>query len=78
MTLDFSRPGTPTDNPFIESFNGSFRDECLNVHWVLSLEDARDKIECWRIDYNQFRPHSSLGDLTPEEFRGQHLEAGVF
>jgi putative transposase len=78
VTLDFSRPGTPTDNPFIESFNGSFRDECLNVHWFLSLEDARDKIERWRIDYNQFRPQSSLGDLTPEEFRDQHLEVGVF
>lgn len=50
----------------------------VNVHWFLSLDDARDKIELWRIDYNRFRPHSSLGDLTPEEFRDQHLEAGVF
>ena len=78
VTLDFSRPGTPTDNPFIESFNGSFRDECLNVHWFLSLDDARDKIERWRIDYNRFRPHSSLGDITPEEFRDQHVAGGNF
>ncbi|GAB3989440.1 hypothetical protein GCM10028807_14350 [Spirosoma daeguense] len=67
VTLDFSRPGKPTDNPFIESFNGSFRDECLNAHWFLSLEDARDKIERWRQEYNSFRPHSSLGGLTPNE-----------
>lgn len=67
VTLDFSRPGKPTDNPFIESFNGSFRDECLNSHWFLSLEDAREKIEAWRQEYNMFRPHSSLGGLTPDE-----------
>ena len=52
----------------IESFNGSFRDECLNVNWFMSLEDARDKIESWRKDYNEFRPHSSLTYLTPAEF----------
>ncbi len=67
VTLDFSRPGKPTDNPFIKSFNGSFRDECLNAHWFLSLEDARQKIEYWRQEYNSFRPHSSLGGLTPDE-----------
>ena len=67
VVLDFSRPGKPTDNPFIESFNGSFRDECLNVHWFLSLEDARQKIEIWRQDYNEFRPHSSLGGIPPNE-----------
>jgi putative transposase len=59
VTMDFSRPGKPTDNPFIESFNGSLRDECLNVHWFMSLEDARQKIETWRQDYNNFRPHSA-------------------
>ena len=69
IVLDFSRPGKPTDNAFIESFNGSFRDECLNMHWFLSLDDAREKIEAWRRDYNDFRPHSSLGDMTPSEFR---------
>ena len=68
VTLDYSRPGKPTDNPFIESFNGSFRDECLNTHWFLSLDDARQKIECWRQDYNHFRTHSSLGGITPSEF----------
>jgi putative transposase len=68
VTMDYSRPGKPTDNPFVESFNGSFRDECLNAHWFLSLEDASEKIEAWRIEYNQYRPHSSLNDLTPAEF----------
>jgi hypothetical protein len=72
--MDYSRPGTPTDNPFIESFNGSFRDECLNAHWFLSLSDAAEKVEAWRIEYNSYRPHSSLGDLTPEEFIRMHLE----
>lgn len=71
ITLDFSRPGKPTDNPFIESFNGSFRDECLNAHWFLSLDDAREKIERWRKDYNHFRPHSSLGDATPAQYAEQ-------
>ncbi|SEO84057.1 putative transposase [Aquisalimonas asiatica] len=75
--LDFSRPGKPTDNPFIESFNGSFRDECLNVHWFLSLEDAREKIEIWRCEYNCDRPHSSLGGCTPAEFRRNHSQAGI-
>ena len=72
VTLDFSRPGKPTDNPYIESFNGSFRDECLNLHWFLSLEDARNKIEAWRQEYNAFRPHSSLGDIPPNEYLNQH------
>lgn len=76
VTLDFSRPGKPTDNAFIESFNGSLRDECLNVHWFLSLSDAREKIERWRVDYNEFRPHSSQGNLTLSEFRLAHLEVG--
>jgi putative transposase len=67
VTLDFSRPGKPTDNPFIESFNGSFRDECLNTNWFLSLDDAREKIEHWRVEYNQYRPHSSLEGKTPHE-----------
>ena len=67
VMLDYSRPGRPTDNPFIESFNGSFRDECLNTNWFLSLEDARDKIESFRRDYNEFRPHSSLLGKTPDQ-----------
>jgi len=68
VILDFSRPGKPTDNPFIESFNGSFRDECLNVNWFLSIEDAQNKFDDWRNDYNRFRPHNSLGDISPNEF----------
>ena len=68
VVLDFSRPGKPTDNPYIESFNGSFRYECLNVNWFMSLEDARQKIENWRQDYNEFRPDSSLADTPPAVF----------
>ena len=56
------------DNAIIESFNRSFRDECLNIHWFLSMEDSREKIENWRLDYNNFRPHSSLNNMTPEEY----------
>lgn len=72
VTLDFSRPGKPTDNPYIESFNGSFRDECLNVHWFLSLDDARTKIETWRQDYNAYRPHQALDGLSPEMYLDAH------
>jgi putative transposase len=75
VTLDFSRPGKPTDNAFIESFNGRVRQECLNQHWFLSLADASEKIEGWRIDYNTVRPHSSLGDRTPKEFAASLLLA---
>lgn len=67
VILDFSRPGKPTDNAYIESFNGSFRDECLNTNWFLSLEDASEKIEHWRQEYNTFRPHSSLNGSTQQE-----------
>jgi putative transposase len=74
VTLDFSRPGKPTDNALVESFIGSFRDECLNVNWFLSLEDAREKITVWRMEYNNFRPHSSLGNLTPRDFVEQQSE----
>ena len=68
VQLDFTRPGKPTENAFIESFNGRLRDECLNVHQFVSVDDARTKIEAWRLDYNQRRPHSSLGHLTPNEY----------
>ncbi len=61
-------PGKPTDNAFIESFNGRLRDECLNVHWFLSLADAQAKIEAWRRHYNESRPHTSLGWMTPAEY----------
>jgi putative transposase len=68
IKLDFIRPGKPVENAYIESFNGRLRDECLNDQLFLSLEDARRKIETWRMDYNTHRPHSSLGNLTPGEF----------
>ena len=68
ITMDFSRLGKPTDNPYVESFNGKFRDECLNTNWFLSLEDAAQKIEDYRWEYKYFRPHSSINDLTPKEF----------
>jgi len=65
VTLDFSRPGKPTDNAFIEAFNGRFRVECLNAHWFLSLADARKKIEDWRRYYNEERPHGAIGQKPP-------------
>ena len=65
VVLDFSRPGKPTDNAFIESFNGKFRAECLNAHWFLCLDDARRKMEEWRRDYNEVRPHSAIGYKPP-------------
>jgi putative transposase len=68
VTLHFITPGRPMENGYIESFHGKFREECLNEHWFLTLDDARETIESWRIDYNQVRPHSSLGYLTPKEF----------
>ncbi len=71
--LRFIRPGKPVENAYIESFNGKFRDECLNENWFMSLDHARQLIEAWRIDYNSQRPHSSLNDLTPEEFLRQKM-----
>ena len=68
VELSFIRPGKPNENAYIESFNGKFRDECLNEHWFLSLAHARRIIEAWRVEYNTERPHSSLGNRTPEEF----------
>ena len=61
-------PGQPVQNAFIESFNGKFRDDCLDQNWFVSLDDARRIIEAWRVDYDTVRPHSNLGCLTPEEF----------
>ena len=69
IKLHFITPGKPTQNAFVESFNGKFRDECLNEHWFSSLDDARDKIEAWRVDYNTKRPHRSLKQLTPCEYK---------
>ena len=75
VELDFSRPGTPTDNAFIEAFNSRLRQECLNASWFLSMADARQRITAWRDDYNRNRPHSSLGNLTPSDFAAQLEEA---
>lgn len=68
ILIDFSRPGTPTDNATVESFNGRLRQECLNENWFMPLEDARSKIEAWRIHYNQSCPHSALGWMKLYEF----------
>ena len=68
VRLHFITPGKPVENAYIESFNGKFRDECLNEHWFLDLDHARELIEEWRVDYNRVRPHSSLDNATPEEF----------
>lgn len=74
VELDFSRPGKPTDNAKIESFNGRLRQECLNLHWFLSLDDARTKIEAWRQYYNETRPHSALQWESPANFARQALQ----
>jgi putative transposase len=66
--IDFSRPGKPTDNAFIETFNGSLRDECLNAHWFDTIDQAKKIIEAWRIDYNESRPHMALGNVPPSGF----------
>jgi putative transposase len=73
VQLSFIRPGKPNENAYIESFNGKFRDECLNEHWFITMAQARRTIEAWRVEYNTERPHSSLGDLTPAEFAGRRL-----
>jgi len=68
VKLDFIRPGKPVENAYIESFNGKLREECLNLHWFKTIEEAKEKIESWRVDYNEHRPHSALDDQTPSEF----------
>lgn len=68
IKLHFIRPGHPVENAYIESFNGKFRDECLNENWFIGIGDAREKIASYRTDYNEVRPHSSLDNLTPKEF----------
>ena len=68
VRIDFSRPGRPTDNAFIETFNGSLRDECFNLHWFTTLAEAKVIVEAWRRDYNESRPHMALGHRTPQEY----------
>jgi putative transposase len=77
VKIEFSRLGKPTDNAVIESFNGRFREECLNTHWFESLEDAKAKIDAWRWDYNEHRPHRSLEGLTPREFARRAMLTGA-
>ena len=68
VKLDYTRPGKPTDNGLIESFNGRLRDEFLNVNEFVTMHDVREKMKSWQDDYNHRRPHGSLGPLTPSEF----------
>jgi putative transposase len=81
VKLHFIDPGKPVQNAYVESFNGKFRDECLDLHWFTDLADAKEKIESWRVEYNRVRPHSSLGDATPEafaeRFKTEHPEVGL-
>lgn len=77
VRLHFIRPGKPTENAFIESFNGRFRDECLDQHWFLGLADARAKVAEWVTDYNEVRPHSSLGGLAPKEYAAKFNNQGL-
>jgi putative transposase len=67
VQIDFSRPGKPTDNAYVESFNGTLRSECLDAHWFASLAEAKQVIETWRREYNESRPHRALGERTPNE-----------
>jgi len=74
VALDFSRPGKPTDNSFVESFNGTLRDECLNVHWFETIEEAQAIVEAWRADYNESRPHMAHNGVPPSEFARRHKD----
>jgi hypothetical protein len=76
VQLEFSRPAKRTDNAHIESFNGSPRDECTNVHWFTSLADAKEKLKPWRIDFNESRHHKALNDRTPREYADETANEG--
>jgi len=76
IELHFIEPGKPMQNGFVESFNGTFRDDCLNENWFVSLKEAKEIIELWRVEYNTFRPHSSIGEIPPAQFAEQYW-AGV-
>jgi putative transposase len=77
IEIDFIAPGRPMDNGLIESFNGKLRDECLNMHWFESLTEARRLIEGWRFEYNEMRPHSSLGNRAPAVYVAELLGVGT-
>ena len=74
VKMDFSRPGKPTDDAFVESVNGTFRSDCLDIQWFMDLKEARQLIEAWKQEYNESRPHASLDDRTPSEF-ASHVAA---
>jgi len=74
VTLHFIQPGKPVQNAFIESVNGKFRDECVNEHWFLTLQEAQVVIDAWRREYNEERTHSTIGDMTPMEFIKHHQD----
>ena len=74
VVMEFSRPGKPTDNAYIESFNGTLRDACLNVHWFDDLTDAQTKLQAWRQEYNETRPHRSPNELSPLEYKARWAE----
>jgi putative transposase len=76
VKIDFSRPGKPTDNAYIESFNGTLRAECLDTHWSGTLEEAKERIEAWRREYNESRPHRALGERTTNEFAHETAASG--
>ena len=76
VQLHFIQPGKPVQNAFIESFNGKFRDECLNEHWFLTLQEAQVVIEAWRREYNEERTHSTIGDMTPHGVHSTTIKTG--
>jgi putative transposase len=71
VQIDFSRPGKPADNAYVESFNGTLRSECLDAHWFATLAEARQEIEAWRQEYNESRLHRALGERTPNEIANE-------
>jgi putative transposase len=77
VQINYSRPGKPTDNAHVESFNGTFRAECLDTHWFASITEAKQIIEAWRREYNESRPHRALGERTPSEFARQLATQGL-
>jgi len=77
IQLHFINPGRPVENGIIESFNGRLRDECLNANWFLTFAEAKQTIEEWRFEYNEIRPHSSLGNCAPAEYVAELLGLGV-
>jgi putative transposase len=78
VRIDFSRPGKPTDNAYVESFNGTLRMECLDAHWFGSLAEAKEIIEAWRKEYNESRPHRAHGERTPHEIAGEFAASREF